>query len=108
MADAEQRLVAPHRANRSADLIGEVANASSLYAVAKRAADRIARTILMLMVEENFDRFLESAGEQVIVAVEWHEPVRTFGQAIGNVKSVQGEEKKMPGRAGYKLELVRL
>src|SRR5204863_329598 len=60
----------------------------------QRAANRVGRTGGLLILKKCFDRFLEAALEQMLVAVKWNQPPRLEARFLRQMEAVNRIEKK--------------
>ena len=76
MAHAEHPLVATHGAHTASHLVGQGLEGETLIGGGQRAGDAVVTAVFALRLEEDVDRLLESALQQVFVALERDERER--------------------------------
>jgi hypothetical protein len=73
MSHAKHPLIAAHRTDAATNLVGERLDSETIVSGSQRAGDSVACAVLILFAEKNFNRFLETALEQMFVSVEMNE-----------------------------------
>ena len=97
MTDAEHPLVAAHRAHAAAHLVGQGLEAEPMIRFRQRTGHRLVRALRGLRLQEDIDRLLETALQQIRIAVERNEAPALHAGLAGQVKAVDVvEEKQRP------------
>ena len=94
MAHAKHPLIAAHRADAAPHLIGERLESEPVIRGGERAAQRVARSVGLLRGGENLDRLLETALEQLLVAVKRNLPAGFQLRARGQMEAMNRVEEK--------------